>query len=128
MGSAKKRRRRIWLLFLIPVVLLAAGFGLPRISVCPRCFSTDTAPIKYGFVASEMHIEAVMNHEYVLGGCMIERDSPARHCFNCGSKYGFELLNLLFLLLSIPAAVLSALTIGIVLLTIKIRARRTHHG
>jgi len=122
MRAAKKRRRAL-LLFLIPVVLLTTGLGLPRINICPRCFSTDTAPIYYGIALSAEQRQAVAERKLVAGGCVIERDSPARHCFNCGSGFGAVLLNLLCLLL-IPVAALSALTIVIVLLILKKRARR----
>jgi len=112
MGSAKKRRRA-WLLFFIPVLLLVIGVLIFCWNICPRCFSTDTAQIQYGYFPPDA--QAVANHEAVAGGCIVERSSPARYCFACESVFGLALLRVLCMWLSIPAAVLSALTIAIVL-------------
>jgi hypothetical protein len=123
--DVRHRRFRVLLWFLIPVVLLAAGFGLPRISLCPRCFSTDTAPIQYGlYMPSEELDLALANHELALGGCVISLTSPARYCFGCGKAFSLTMLHWFM----IPAAIISALVIAIILTIKKIRSRRKFNG
>jgi hypothetical protein len=49
---------------------------------CPRCGSTDTVRIAYGYPGPEM-IEAAERGEVFLGGCCIMGNDPTRHCRAC---------------------------------------------
>jgi hypothetical protein len=124
--DVRRRRFRVLLWFLIPVVLLAAGFGLPRISVCPRCFSTDTAPIKYGLFSPDA--QAIANHEVYPGGCEIELSAPTRHCFNCKNEFGLTMLPLYFIAAALISALVLAIAFTVIFIAKKIRVRRKFNG
>ncbi|MCL2301437.1 MAG: hypothetical protein FWC27_14940 [Firmicutes bacterium] len=126
MATAKKRRHRALLLFLIPVVLLAAGFGLPRISLCPRCFSTDTAPIQYGYFPPDA--QAIANHQVYPGGCEVELSAPTRHCFNCKNEFGLTLLPVYSIAAAVLSALVLAITFAVIFIVKKIRSRRNMHA
>ena len=53
---------------------------------CPKCNSVDTIPIVYGMPGYELAIEA---EEGVikLGGCCIDKESPAWYCKKCKNKW-----------------------------------------
>lgn len=60
----------------------------PRRSLrCPRCGSTDTARIVYGYPGPEM-LAAAERGEIVLGGCSITGDDPTRQCRACDHEFG----------------------------------------
>jgi hypothetical protein len=52
---------------------------------------------------------ALENHEFVLGGCVIELFSPSNYCFHCEKTFGF-FMQYLF---AIPAA-LAALALAVI--------------
>jgi hypothetical protein len=52
---------------------------------CPYCNSTKTVEITYGLVDIP---ELNGPDDVYLGGCVINPDSPDRHCNNCGKDYG----------------------------------------
>jgi hypothetical protein len=54
---------------------------------CPKCGSTNTVPIAYGFPTPEA-IEAARAGKIELGGCIIEDDMPTRACKACGHTWG----------------------------------------
>ena len=91
------RKGRVRALVLIPAAILAfgalLGLVLPRLHFCPRCFSTDTAPIMYGLPMFTDELEqALANHELVLGGCLVTLFQPTHYCFNCEWSFGFYTL------------------------------------
>ena len=59
---------------------------MPKIK-CPRCSSTNTIPIIYGYPSNEAHIKAEAGKNE-LGGCMFSPESPKRRCKNCDVAFG----------------------------------------
>ena len=56
---------------------------MPKIS-CPNCASSNTCRIMYGMPAYTPELEQKLEAGKVhLGGCIIELDSPNRHCNDC---------------------------------------------
>jgi hypothetical protein len=56
---------------------------------CPKCGSTDAAPIVFGY-PSAADQTALARREIALGGCRYfgdERD-PRYHCFECNTRWG----------------------------------------
>ena len=51
---------------------------------CPRCGSTDSIRIAYGYPGQEM-AEAAERGEIRLGGCMVGPESPDYECLGCGA-------------------------------------------
>ena len=83
MTAAKKRRLRILLLFLIPVVLLVFGMVASAVflgmGICPHCFSSNTFRNYDGFLSLADEIEQMfMNGEI------------ANICFNCDRTIAFS--------------------------------------
>lgn len=51
---------------------------------CPNCNSTNTCNIMYGLPDFTPELEQKLAAgEVLLGGCVIEEDSPNRHCNEC---------------------------------------------
>lgn len=61
-------------------------------TICPRCGSTRTLPIAYGYPSPEMW-EEKRQGKIVFGGCRIEIDDngnnvmPNKACTNCGYRW-----------------------------------------
>ena len=56
---------------------------------CPRCGSTDVASILWGYPAFGEQLERDLDEDrVVLGGCILEDDSPKWHCNNCKKEFG----------------------------------------
>ncbi len=53
---------------------------------CPRCGSTDTVRIVYGYPTQEA-VEAAKRDEIRLGGCLITGHDPTRQCRACGRRF-----------------------------------------
>ncbi|MCX7720652.1 MAG: hypothetical protein N2Z64_05145 [Dictyoglomus thermophilum] len=53
---------------------------------CPKCGSKNVIPIIYGYPTSEA-FEKEKRGEIILGGCVIEYDSPNWYCKECGYKW-----------------------------------------
>jgi len=53
---------------------------------CPKCKSTNTIPIGYGFPGPEIW-EEVEKGNLKLGGCVIEKDNPDMFCKDCKSEW-----------------------------------------
>ena len=51
---------------------------------CPRC-NGAAVPIVYGLGPPS---EAYDRGEIVLGGCVVDENSPAWHCQGCGHEFG----------------------------------------
>jgi hypothetical protein len=49
---------------------------------CPVCGSHDVVPIMYGLPSPEAEEDA-MNGKVVLGGCVVEENSPTLYCKSC---------------------------------------------
>ena len=64
---------------------------------CPKCDSAKTVPIVYGMPSYEA-FKKQEEGRLVLGGCVIEDDSPDRHCKKCGHEFrrsdGLDILDL----------------------------------
>ncbi len=57
-------------------------------TVCPRCGQEGSiVPIIYGKPGQDLMNDAKKG-KCVLGGCMIDRDSPKWQCLNCGERWG----------------------------------------
>jgi hypothetical protein len=52
---------------------------------CPKCGSRKIVPIAYGF-PSGTTVEKGKRREIILGGCMIDLDSPRYGCLDCQKK------------------------------------------
>ena len=58
-----------------------------RPEICPECGSSRILEFLYGEVGPE--IAQVPGYDKIaLGGCVIEQDSPAWKCGNCGATWG----------------------------------------
>lgn len=53
---------------------------------CPMCQGTKVAIISYGYPSQELLDE--QPEDIVLGGCIIEKDSPRWVCKDCGHRFG----------------------------------------
>lgn len=53
---------------------------------CPKC-GHDTIPIVYGEPGQDL-LEMEERGEIVLGGCVVDKDSPTRYCANCKTESG----------------------------------------
>ena len=51
---------------------------------CPRCGSTESTPILYGYPTNEA-FEAAQRGEIALGGCIVGDESPDFECRGCGA-------------------------------------------
>ncbi len=56
-------------------------------ATCPRCLSTEVVPIVYGF-PDEATRKKEAAWKLILGGCVLDANSPQWHCKNCGQKFG----------------------------------------
>ena len=54
---------------------------------CPRCGSTKTITIVYGFPGQELERQA-WRAEVELGGCCIYAGAPTRRCMACELAFG----------------------------------------
>ena len=54
---------------------------------CPKCGSNDIVPIVYGMPSDEL-FEKEGVHEVLLGGCLVNEDSPCWHCKSCQNNWG----------------------------------------
>lgn len=54
---------------------------------CPKCGSEKCIPISYGYPSPGWE-EKVAKGEFVLGGCVVEDDSPEWECSNCHTSFG----------------------------------------
>ena len=90
MSNRKPRANRLGVLVWIPILFLLYGAAFSLMDVCPRCASTDTAPIMYGLPAFNEELDrALENHEIVLGGCVVTPMQPTRYCYGCDREFGF---------------------------------------
>lgn len=55
--------------------------------VCAHCGSDRLVPIIYGMPAPDA-FEAAERGEIALGGCILDEDSPAFRCADCGVGNG----------------------------------------
>lgn len=63
-----------------------------RKRICPRCGSSNAVKILYG----EPSVNYIDNpHPMVLGGCIMEVDSPTNCCLDCDYRWGGKSTNLL---------------------------------
>jgi len=53
---------------------------------CPNCGSKNVIPIVYGLPEHEA-FEREKRGEIILGGCLIDFDSPNWHCKDCGFEW-----------------------------------------
>ncbi len=57
---------------------------------CPKCGSTRTAPIQYGFpVRDEEELRKLRDQELYKGAFLRTDTSPGYHCFACGEDCGY---------------------------------------
>ncbi len=56
---------------------------------CPLC-KGNLVPIIYGMPMDDEIVKKHENKEILLGGCMIEQDSPKYHCYNCNKSFNEE--------------------------------------
>jgi ribosomal protein L37AE/L43A len=61
--------------------------GKHRENRCPRCGSPDVAEIAYGLPSPDL-IEHSRRGRTVLGGCVIDPDSPVWQCLACDAQWG----------------------------------------
>ena len=55
---------------------------------CPKCKSTKTAWIFYGYPADmEKYLEAVAKKKIVPGGCIISENDPKWECTDCKYRW-----------------------------------------
>jgi hypothetical protein len=54
---------------------------------CAECGSTHAVPIVYGLPGPELQAQAEAG-EVILGGCVVDDDSPVWHCGDCGYEWG----------------------------------------
>lgn len=54
--------------------------------LCPNCSSENTVTIMYGKPAENLLI-MIQNDQAMLGGCVINPDSPNMHCKDCGHEF-----------------------------------------
>jgi len=50
--------------------------------VCPNCNSKNVIPIMYGLPSYEAFLDS-QKGKFMLGGCIIDEDSPNWHCKDC---------------------------------------------
>ncbi len=56
---------------------------------CPRCDSPKIAPIAYGYPGNmDAYLKAVDEGVIILGGCLIEEESPSWGCTECHHRWG----------------------------------------
>jgi ribosomal protein L37E len=53
---------------------------------CPRCGERNPVPIVYGYPYGDM-VAASFSGKIVLGGCIVEADSPTYRCRRCGREW-----------------------------------------
>jgi hypothetical protein len=53
---------------------------------CPKCTSTDTIPIEYGYPIPEL-MEASEKGKVKLGGCVISNDMCDYYCKTCKHEW-----------------------------------------
>ena len=54
---------------------------------CPACGAADVVPMVYGFPSPDM-LDAAERREIVLGGCIVDSDSPGWCCVACRLPFG----------------------------------------
>jgi len=54
---------------------------------CPECGSVEVIAIRYGYPSADM-LEQVESGSAVMGGCLLDEESPTWLCKRCGAKYG----------------------------------------
>lgn len=55
---------------------------------CPRCGSSQTAPILYGMPALDDEMEARLKAKRLyIGGCCVSGNDPKYHCFGCNLNF-----------------------------------------
>ncbi|MDH5511136.1 MAG: hypothetical protein OEZ32_12400 [Nitrospinota bacterium] len=54
---------------------------------CPECGSDDIVPIRYGTPGAEM-LQEVEEGKAVMGGCVLDEESPVGLCRACNHKFG----------------------------------------
>ena len=59
--------------------------------ICPKCKSEHTAPIMYGYHASEAW-EASERGEIILGGCMVFPHQEDYGCLDCNHRWSLDSL------------------------------------
>jgi hypothetical protein len=52
---------------------------------CPRCGSSESVPIVYGYPSADL-FEASERDEIRLGGCVVGAESPELECVGCGEE------------------------------------------
>jgi hypothetical protein len=66
-------------------------FGFSKIEIqkpshCPQCGAEIVKSIVYGLPA-EVDPTPVEQRDYVLGGCVLRKDSPGWHCGACNHQW-----------------------------------------
>jgi hypothetical protein len=59
---------------------------LPTPARCPKCGARAAVPIAYGEPGPEL-VEDAKAGRVVLGGCVIDDDSPTHACVDCGNRW-----------------------------------------
>jgi hypothetical protein len=59
----------------------------PKPAECPACGSADVCEIVYSYPAPDLAADA-QHADVVLGGCVIERESPRWACRACKREWG----------------------------------------
>lgn len=54
--------------------------------LCPICSSDNTIKIMYGLPAGSTLV-MVQNDQAMLGGCVLNPESPNMHCKDCGAEF-----------------------------------------
>jgi len=55
---------------------------------CPKCNSTDTCEIVYGYPGDvEEYLKLSAEKKIHPGGCCVDSDSTTRYCNNCQNKW-----------------------------------------
>jgi len=64
---------------------------LTKTPPCPKCGSTKTALIFYGYPADmEWYLKAVAKKEIIPGGCTIGENDPQLECTDCKWRWSDE--------------------------------------
>ncbi|MEY4312501.1 MAG: hypothetical protein RLZZ319_10 [Actinomycetota bacterium] len=64
-----------------------APFDDPQSVRCPKCETTNPLDIVYGMPSDEMQV-AETEGAIILGGCVINNDSPVYRCRSCDHEFG----------------------------------------
>jgi len=56
---------------------------------CPKCKSTKTALIFYGYPADmEWYLKAIAKKKITPGGCIVGNNDPKLECTDCHNRWG----------------------------------------